>query len=231
MYIIKELFQPKQPLYPLQKLQEIIYSLFIYFFIGIVCVLIMKLTDLVLVKLIHHPSILKSHFDRKEYIKMLGLYKATILVTLIAPISEEISFRLLLRPTRFNVATSFSVLAFMLSGSVLFYIDFNFYLIRLLSCLLFFSIVYSLYRPIWILKLRVTQSKLLIFTSLCFGAIHVFNYSPIYQNILFLYPIYVLPQIILGFILGIIRIRNGFIWAVILHILVNGILTWPKLFI
>jgi hypothetical protein len=57
---------------------------------------------------------------------------------------------------------------------------------------------------------------------------HISNFHPIQYEIIFLYPIYVLPQFFMGLILGWLRIQYGFLWAVLFHILVNGLFTWPK---
>ncbi|RYE30846.1 MAG: CPBP family intramembrane metalloprotease [Sphingobacteriaceae bacterium] len=35
------------------------------------------------------------------------------------------------------------------------------------------------------------------------------------------YPFFVLPQLLFGFILGFIRIKSGFYWALLTHCVVN----------
>lgn len=60
--------------------------------------------------------------------------------------------------------------------------------------------------------------------AILFGYVHITNYE-ISTNVLLLSPILVLPQILLGFYLGFIRIRFGFLWAIALHAAYNGILT------
>jgi membrane protease YdiL (CAAX protease family) len=59
--------------------------------------------------------------------------------------------------------------------------------------------------------------------ALAFGYIHLFNYQ-IDTQILLFSPLLVLPQIILGLVIGYVRIRLGFLWAVALHAFYNGIL-------
>ncbi|WP_371732056.1 type II CAAX prenyl endopeptidase Rce1 family protein [Spirosoma sp. KCTC 42546] len=160
----------------------------------------------------------------------MGLYKSIFFSSVKAPIIEELSFRLLLRPTRFNVSFSIAFFIFLLFDTILYFSDLPTYSIRLVICLLLFFFLYITYNPLWLSALKITDYKLLTITSLGFGAIHITNFTTIDKGLFFIYPIYILPQIFLGFILGIIRIRNGFIWAVLLHILVNGSVTWHKFF-
>lgn len=56
-----------------------------------------------------------------------------------------------------------------------------------------------------------------------FALLHLINFSPDPQ-ILLLAPILVLPQLLLGFVLGYIRIRLGMIWAIALHGLYNALI-------
>lgn len=60
--------------------------------------------------------------------------------------------------------------------------------------------------------------------AVLFGFVHITNYE-MSTNILLLSPILVLPQILLGFYLGFIRVRFGLLWAIALHSLYNGVLT------
>lgn len=62
-------------------------------------------------------------------------------------------------------------------------------------------------------------------SALLFGFIHITNYE-INTNILLFSPILVAPQIALGFYLGYIRVKFGFIYSVLLHATYNGILTY-----
>lgn len=231
MYNFQEISQPSFNANKLQKWYELLYALFIYYLIVTLCTIIILLTDFFVRKVLNHPSIYESHFNREEYIKAIGLCKSVFIITIVAPISEELSFRLLLNPTRFNTSFSIAFLLFSLSGPVWYYENTSNYLTRLTICIFFFFVIYLScnfkykYRP------KITKNKLLLISSLCFGGFHISNFSPIYRDLFFFYPIYVSPQIALGFILGIIRIRNGFIWAIALHVLVNGSVTWYKLFV
>ncbi|AUC81954.1 CPBP family intramembrane glutamic endopeptidase [Lacinutrix sp. Bg11-31] len=64
--------------------------------------------------------------------------------------------------------------------------------------------------------------------ALLFGIIHITNYE-ISTTILIISPILISPQITLGLILGYTRIKLGFIYAILFHMLFNGILIVPSL--
>lgn len=58
--------------------------------------------------------------------------------------------------------------------------------------------------------------------AILFGFVHITNYE-ISTNVLLLSPILVLPQTLLGFYLGFIRVRFGLLWSIALHAVYNGI--------
>lgn len=62
--------------------------------------------------------------------------------------------------------------------------------------------------------------------ALVFGFIHIYNYelSPI---VLALSPILVAPQIVLGLILGYLRVRLGLLYSILLHMSYNAVLVIP----
>ncbi|AYN05872.1 CPBP family intramembrane metalloprotease [Flavobacterium sp. 140616W15] len=58
--------------------------------------------------------------------------------------------------------------------------------------------------------------------TISFGLIHIVNfYKIVPSNLLYLTPIFVLPQIALSFFTAYIRMKNGFIWGFLLHFLYN----------
>lgn len=67
------------------------------------------------------------------------------------------------------------------------------------------------------------QKHLVIIFSISFGLIHIGNIDKIYNELMLLYPIYVLPQIIMGYFCSILRIKFGFIWGVGFHSFINGV--------
>lgn len=67
------------------------------------------------------------------------------------------------------------------------------------------------------------------FSAVLFGLIHIINYEFSY-TILLLSPILVAPQIILGLIIGYLRVRIGFVSGLLLHSLHNAFVLGISLF-
>jgi hypothetical protein len=65
--------------------------------------------------------------------------------------------------------------------------------------------------------------------TLLFGFYHLLNYE-ITPTVLFFSPLLVAPQVVIGAILGFMRVRFGLLWAIILHASYNLILIGPILF-
>lgn len=88
---------------------------------------------------------------------------------------------------------------------------------------------------IWLLAFRDTAQKSLqsaylyhygwVFygATTLFALLHLINFTPNLQIVL-LAPLLVLPQLLLGLILGYLRVRLGMIWAIALHGLYNGLI-------
>ena len=64
--------------------------------------------------------------------------------------------------------------------------------------------------------------------TLAFGFYHITNFE-ITSTILYLSPLLVAPQIIIGLMLGYIRVRIGLGWAILLHACYNLVLIGPLL--
>ncbi|PCJ94168.1 MAG: CPBP family intramembrane metalloprotease [Flavobacteriaceae bacterium] len=63
-------------------------------------------------------------------------------------------------------------------------------------------------------------------SALAFGAIHIANYED-WQQIVWLTPLLVAPQIFIGFFLGYIRVKLGLLWSILLHAAYNTVLFLP----
>lgn len=63
-------------------------------------------------------------------------------------------------------------------------------------------------------------------SALLFGLVHIFNFeaSP---HLLYMAPILVAPQLVMGFFLGYIRIKLGLRWSILLHAAHNTVLLVP----
>ena len=63
--------------------------------------------------------------------------------------------------------------------------------------------------------------------AIIFGYIHITNYD-LTTNVLLISPILVAPQIILGLLLGLIRVKLGLIYSILFHAVYNAILIIPS---
>jgi hypothetical protein len=180
-------------------------------------------------------------------------YSILIFITVILPpLLEETMFRLPQRYSPFSISFSLAVIIFFLFNLILGLLNQN----DLLSES-FISLIKAnpyLYYSIWliiglliaiglgfILKKFANQAKIkrfyqkyffLIFysTTLLFGLAHVLNWENI-ADVWYLTPLLVIPQIIIGSFLGFIRMKFGFIYAMLYHGLHNGMLVFPFLII
>jgi hypothetical protein len=57
--------------------------------------------------------------------------------------------------------------------------------------------------------------------ALLFALLHIFNFTGVTGPVTFLAVFFVLPQLVLGIILGYVRLTYGFIYAVLFHAVVN----------
>ncbi len=197
--------------------------------LGLVSVVLMQLVDLMVTNYFGLKAIMSTKLKSIQLLEELGILYGVALVTFFGPLVEEIAFRLALTTNKLAIISSLSTLVFFLSGPVFYIDDTLAYLVRVVSSGLFGVVVY------WFIHPENTeaffkrhQNYLLVITSTLFAGVHISNFHPIQYEIIFLYPIYVLPQFFMGLILGWLRIQYGFLWAVLFHVLVNGLFTWPK---
>ncbi|WP_299431859.1 CPBP family intramembrane glutamic endopeptidase [uncultured Aquimarina sp.] len=132
----------------------------------------------------------QGKFD--EVFANISLTSILFLVSIIAPVVEEIIFRLALRYKHNYIFRG---------------VDFIF---KTKKVSFFWTKNYRLF----------------YYTSIiAFGLIHLTNYHINSYWFLIFAPFIILPQLIIGVILSFIRMKSGFIWAILLHSLYNGILT------
>lgn len=144
-----------------------------------------------------------------------------LLIVIIAPIKEEVQFRLLLRPCKINFLIFIGV---MIMTSMVFYfsgkVTFSFIYISFLFFIIIFSFLFKKERKL----LYTTYFRLLFYLSiLVFGLAHIVNYSG--NSLYLIMGIFILtsPQILLGSILGYVRMMYGFKYSILLHILNNSL--------
>lgn len=216
------------------KIKAIGYSYLLFIGIGLVLTMIIRSIDTFLVVDYYKIPSLLNH-DVLKSIRALtnNSFCIVFLAAFFVPTVEETMFRLWLSFDPRHIAISFSViLTYLIFGLK----DlFNVNLQALAIILSFIVISLVIFR---VLRDKHTKQYLGRFISIrvvgsisaiSFGLVHITNFAPINMNIWFLYPIYVLPQVVLGYLIVFLRLKHGFIYGLGLHILVNFIAVLMKL--
>lgn len=134
-----------------------------------------------------------------------------LFVGIIAPISEELIFRLPLDGRIGSIVVALITVFSMLTGSMI--------PGAILALIIF--LLSRRGRLSYQLKFKGRQQIwLVLFSAMAFAFFHGYNFENIDQ-FWWLWPFLVLPQFIYGYVLGVIRLRFGFGYGVILHSLIN----------
>lgn len=183
------------------------------------------LADHFVVHVLHAKTINKAGQDgMKHFFQKMGYWRAAIYIGLIGPLLEEAVFRLPLSLKKRHIATAGAVAVFLFSGAVFHHLTKSPALnsgIQLATCVVAFAIV-TFIVPKGMSITNHRFSKHLIILSIClFGLMHIGNYTPIQWPLIWIYPIYVLPQLLMGWAITYIRFKNGFWWGYALHCIIN----------
>lgn len=178
----------------------------------------------------------------------MPFYVVLLLTVLWAPITEELAFRMGMRYSKFKLSFSFAILfgvifeIFLAYSSVLddFIKKITFIHGVWFSIILFFLISFAFGLIILFFLEKYDLDKKIInfyqkyfriifyFLTVSFALVHVMNYYNI-TDIWFITPLFVIPQFIIGLLLGYIRVHFGLQWSIFTHFLYNSILTLPIL--
>lgn len=162
-----------------------------------------------------------------------NFWTVLFLGALVAPLIEEITFRLPLRfsPTNLALSVFFALRIIASYISRQYFPHENTFLYSWIIPIIFAAVLFSLCQsPQW--KSRImdwyVQKFSVFFYSLTilFGLLHITNYSDV-RNILLIIVLLGIPQIIVGIVLGYIRITYGFGYGLLMHSLYNAFLLVP----
>lgn len=146
-----------------------------------------------------------------------------VITAFVGPVTEEIVFRLPLSKNflLFSIAIGFAVFYF--TGDIINYSPFPFE--RAGISILLATFIYFLFTQNLFEKYRERWFNIFCWISIItFSWIHINNFSPINWSIIFVYPIYVLPQLFYGISLSYLMVKyNRLVWPILLHILINGV--------
>ncbi|MDJ0708128.1 MAG: CPBP family intramembrane metalloprotease [Leptolyngbyaceae cyanobacterium MO_188.B28] len=143
-----------------------------------------------------------------------------------APVVEEIIFRLPLRPIALSLSIPISI-------AIIYLLDLfsvNQAIPPVVGLMLLGFNIYLATRHPKVPRLQQLYTRfprpIFYLSAILFGAIHIGNYD---SRVWALMPLLVLPQCVLGLFLGFVRVRYGFGWAIFAHALHNGCLIAPFL--
>jgi len=143
------------------------------------------------------------------------------------PILEETVFRLSLKFSKQNLFLSLAALHF-----TLFYHSYSLFILIIISLTIALIPYMRLIPVAFYTRLGLIWKKYfpLIYYGLaiCFGLVHLSNFQNLRIVHYLVFPLIVSNQIIMGLIFGYVRVtfKNGFIYSVLLHFLINLPLIW-----
>jgi len=166
-------------------------------------------------------TLLKIWLDIKEENLNLSDFIVFIGMVVIAPITEEIIFRLILRPTYTNIIL-FSLFAFLGFAFSIYKHNVPMMISSFFIAGIFALILSGRKKIVKTQFIIIRHYKLFFyFSCILFGLVHVFNNGHVTVGILLAAPILVLPQFICGGFLGFVRIKYGLIYSILFHSLIN----------
>ncbi len=156
--------------------------------------------------------------------------KPILLIGILGPIFEETIFRLWLSFKKLEVAISAAFILFYLTAVIiykksLYTVGVTFDLLPPLFLSGIFFLLINIYlKPIAVDNFRTKYlTRCVGFSCVLFALAHLKNFTPFHIEIFWVYLIFVLPQFFMGFLLSYVRLKNGFIWALLLHCLWNSL--------
>ena len=167
-----------------------------------------------------------------------GLARSSLWISvLLAPIAEELAFRLPLRYSELNLTISALFVVLFTVRRLLLKLGIFGLATRWLWSAVFALLVASVVRVLlrtepvkrFTSRIWLDHFRFVVYIS-CFGfgLFHLSNYrfSSLTSETLVLAPLLVLPQIIGGLILAFARMRLGMIWCIVLHAATNFLAFW-----
>ena len=223
-YLLKPYFSLHKEKYSVTRKIEF---LFIAYVICIFAtILVMQVTnsmDYILTKIFHQQPFYQLAIG-EDAKKTDAVQQRFLIFVLVAPLCEELIFRLTLDLKK----RSFAIATFIITATVfhkfLYITDW-----RIVKLLIDFSLAAVLaitvyyYMPGSILQ-KFKGKKFNVYfygSAILFSLLHISNYFFGQITSLFFLPLLVLPHFISALFLGTIRMRYGFWWAVWLHVLFN----------
>lgn len=143
-----------------------------------------------------------------------------IMVVFLAPLLEETLFRMLMRPLKQNLW----VFSIIITGLSVYRLIKGDMILGAIFAVLGVGII-PFSSPLYRRKLQrfvVLYFPWFFYASvMAFGFVHVTNFHPLSLRVLLLTPFITLPQLIMGTLLGFVRMKYGIIYSMVFHSTIN----------
>ena len=159
----------------------------------------------------------------------LTIFKSSIenffLIVFIAPFIEELTYRFFLRRNMISILISlFFIIYFAISilNDTSFYnFELSILLPKITMAAIPVLILYFFFKSFLIWLNKINYKYIFWVSCISFALAHLMNFSPLsfYEKMFF--PILVIPQFVYGVIFGFMRVKYGFLWGLLLHMLIN----------
>ncbi len=156
--------------------------------------------------------------------KKIKGYYSIFMVVILGPLVEELIFRLILVPKRRNIAIFTFVFSFLIINKTYYFIEINWLLLMSLAVsgllsLLVFNLLKR--KPEIETAIGKRQKIITMVSVVLLGLVHITNIENLHWELVLLYPVYVLPQTILGYVCSVQRLKLGFVWGLLFHSTIN----------
>ncbi len=184
----------------------------------LVSLLLIASADYFVVNVLKYESIVNLISVSTKEIGKENILKIVIIV----PVIEEILFRLILKPQKFYVGIFTLFFSFyLLNGN---FTNANFtepiFYLKLSIAIVISTIIY-LKGNFYVSFIKKNKTYFIVLSIMIFGLAHISNIKPFHLQLILFYPIFVIPQIIIGYFITNIRLKLGFLWGILLHCFVN----------
>ncbi|PWS31795.1 CPBP family glutamic-type intramembrane protease [Pedobacter paludis] len=199
-----------------------LFSVFGYAFLCVALnYLIVSFIDFIITSTKHFSFI--TAIDKAQ--NVASTEKNILFFLVIAPVIEELIFRLPLKASRLNIFISF-ILAY-----YLFYlshktfqsiVNINESIKFLTFSLICYSLLYKVNTKFYYTFSGKYFTAYFYLLTITFGLLHLSNFIHLVPDNLILFaPIFVIHQIIVGFFLGYLRLKRGLFWSILMHTMLN----------
>jgi len=147
-----------------------------------------------------------------------------LLVLFVGPIIEEMIFRLPLSLKKWHIAVSLFFISYYLFGGKLLINDASaIESLWKLSLAMLISVIFGFGCPdrVLVYLKQIDFRYYFYISAIAFALFHINSYKPLNGEVAFFYPLYVIPQFIMGIFLGFIRLRFSFLHSIMFHSMIN----------